>query len=479
MATIPRAVEPPLCVDLDGTLIAGDLLWESVVRLARRSPLSLLLLPLWLLRGKAHLKAQLARRVTLDPRTLPYRDEVLAFLRAERAAGRSLVLATASNERLAVAVAGHLGLFDEVLASDERTNLKGRQKLTALEEQFGPAGFDYVGDSAADLPVWAGARHGYVVHPSRRLLAKADAANPLRTVAAPPGGALRAAVRLLRPHQWSKNLLLFVPLVLSHHLGEGARVLASLLAFAAFCCTASAGYVLNDLLDLEADRRHPAKRSRPLAAGTLSIPAGVVLGTLLSLAGLGLALALSGGFAGILLLYAGLTVTYSLHLKREPLLDVFLLAGLYTIRILAGGLAIGVAISGWLLAFSIFFFFSLAVAKRYAELLRVSGEQGERLDGRGYRVEDGALLQSVGPASGYLAVLTFGLYINAPDVLRFYTRPGMLWAVCLVLFYWITRVWFLAQRRELNEDPVSFAVRDRVSYLCGAVALVVLLAASA
>ncbi len=473
------AAEPLLCVDLDGTLIAGDLLWEALLALVRQQPWLLLLVPFWLLRGKAHLKEQLASRVSLAAETLPYRQEVLDLIRHEKANGRRIVLATASNYRFAQAVAEHLQLFDEVLASDATHNLKGQAKLTALRQRC-DGSFDYVGDSPADWPLWDAARQAYVVHPSRRLLQQAQAKGQPTPLGPTGSSRLRPLLRLLRPHQWAKNLLLFVPLFGAHLVTDLSRLGSVLLAFVAFNLSASAVYILNDLTDLEADRKHPTKRNRPLACGAVSLQTGLVLFGLLLAGSFGLSLAcLPWSFTGMLLLYLVLTTAYSLHLKREVVIDIFVLAGLYTHRIVAGGMVADVAVSNWLMAFSIFFFLSLALAKRYAELSRAAGEQATHLPRRGYLIEDLGLIQSMGPASGFMAVLTLGLYINNQDVSRLYQAPGLLWLICLILFYWITRIWFLARRRLLSEDPVIFAVKDPISYLAGGSMLVIVLLASA
>lgn len=469
----------PLCVDLDGTLIVGDLLWESLVALLRQNLLLVFLLPLWLLRGRAYFKQQIARRVQLDAALLPYRHDVVEFLRQEKEAGRYLVLATGSNILLARAVADYLDLFDEVLASDGDCNLKGQAKLEALQRRFASTGFDYVGDSRADLPLWQAAQQAYLVAPSVRLLRQAEKVCRPARIFRPKRSRLRSLVKLLRPHQWAKNLLLFVPLVLAHQITDLSALLGVVLAFVVFSLCASAVYILNDLLDLQADRRHPTKCRRPLASGAVSISRGLML--LAGLLAVSAAITLSWhswGFIGWLGVYLMLTTAYSFHLKREPLLDVFVLAGLYTLRIVAGGAAAEVAVTGWLLAFSVFFFLSLALVKRYAELARAEGERKTGLDHRGYRVEDLALIQSVGPASGYMAVLTLCLYINHQDVLRLYHAPSWLWGICFVIFYWITRVWFLARRRQLHEDPVLFATTDATSYLCGLVVAVVLVCAT-
>jgi 4-hydroxybenzoate polyprenyltransferase/phosphoserine phosphatase len=477
--TNPTTEEPPLCVDLDGTLIAGDLLYESVLALLRQNFLFLFLLPLWLLRGRAHLKEQVANRVQLNAETLPYRSEVVAFLQQEKKAGRYLVLATASHIQLARRVADHLELFDEVIATEAGSNLKGAAKLAMLVQRFDHTGFDYIGDSRHDLPLWQRARKAYLVQPSRRLLKRSRACCTPAQVFHASTSRLRAAVKLLRPHQWVKNFLLFVPLVLAHEVGNWVALGDVFLGFVAYCLCASSVYIFNDLLDLQADRAHPHKKRRPVAAGLVSIPLaiGLFVGVLVS----GLALTFlvhPPAFTSILLIYLIVSTAYTFYLKRQPMVDVFVLAALYSIRILAGGVAADVPVSGWLIAFSLFFFISLALVKRYAELARIALENCEKLEHRGYHIEDLGLIQSIGPASGYMAVLTMCLYINAPHVLELYREPQLLWVICFVLFFWITRVWFLARRRKLNEDPVVFATTDLCSYLAGLTVLVTLFLAT-
>lgn len=318
-----------------------------------------------------------------------------------------------------------------------------------------------------------------VVHPSLCLSSHIGANDATPLHAARGTANWRPALRLLRPQQWSKNLLLFVPLAIAHRWAGVSPLFAAGMAFIAFCCCASAIYIFNDLMDLEADRRHPEKHRRPLAAGDVPLGAAVRLFVLLLSLSFAISLAvLPLAATGMLFLYLGLTIAYSLFLKKKPIVDVFLLAGLYTIRIFVGGIAVRVAISGWLMAFSIFFFLSLALVKRYSELLLATRAQQRYLDHRGYLVEDIGLIQSLGPASGYMAVLTFCLYINTPNVLLLYRRPDLLWGVSLVLFFWITRIWFLAQRRRLKEDPVAFAMRDPASYVAGLAVLMILLLAA-
>jgi 4-hydroxybenzoate polyprenyltransferase len=473
MATITIERSIPLCVDLDGTLIAADLLWESIFALIRARPMEAALIPIWQLKGRANLKAKVGARVALDARLLPYRAEVLDYLRAERARGRWLVLATAADRRFAEAVAEHLDVFDEVIASDGERNLKGREKLAALQQRFSAVGFDYLGDSRADLPIWEAANKALIVRTDRSIERRAAAVcSPSRVFDGARGGP-KALIKALRPHQWAKNVLVFVALVAAHQVLQLGPLLKCGLAFLAFSFSASAVYILNDLLDLESDRRHPRKRRRPFASGAASIPSGV--GLIVALLGAAAAASafLPPTFIGLLSLYLVLTTAYSIHLKRKLMVDVLCLAGLYTLRIVAGGAAASIAISPWLMAFSMFFFLSLAFAKRYTELTAAE-DSCEKIPGRGYWPMDLELIRSVGPTSGYLCVLVLCLYLNSPDVRIHYSRPEILWLACPILLYWISRIWFLAYRRQLDDDPVAFALRDRISYVVGCATMVVL-----
>jgi 4-hydroxybenzoate polyprenyltransferase len=474
------ALARPICVDLDRALLKTNACCESVLLLARQAPWILLLLPWWLLRGRAYFKRRLARHVVPDPASLPYRAEVLDFLRQQRAAGESLVLVSAADERVARAVAAHLGLFDHVIASDGRMDCTGAVRLFAIRNYLGKRGFAYLGGSAADLIVCEAAAETYLA------AVGGDVLRRVRTVCMPivlgtaAGNAKRlaAALKTLRPHQWVKNLLVLVPLFLAHQVDQLAKAGTALAAMAAFCCCASAVYVFNDLLDVEVDRRHPTKHRRPFAAGDLSPAAGLLLAPLLGLAGFALAARfVSLDFCKLLAVYVGLTTAYSLGIKKQLVLDVLLLAGLYTFRMFAGAVAVEVELSQWLLAFSMFFFFSLAIGKRYIELNRRGGAASETLPGRGYRVEDASLLESLGPTSGYLAVLVLCLYIESEQVKTMYDDPWLLWLACPLLLYWITRFWLLAKRRQIADDPVVFALKDKAS-LCSIAltALVVLLA---
>ena len=460
----------PLCVDLDGTLVLTDTLVESVFALLRRNALYLFLLPLWLLKGKAGFKAAVAGRVRLDPATLPYAPELTAHLRQRQAAGQPLVLVTASDQGAAQAVADHLGFFDQVLGSDGITNLKGSAKAALLQQRFGNPGFAYAGNSKADLPVWAAAEEVIVVNPSPGVLAAARRQGEVGRVFDAGGQSVFSLLmRALRPHQWLKNGLLFIPLLMAHRVLEPALLSQALLAFASFSLCASSVYLLNDLLDLDHDRRHPVKRLRPFASGALALQWGMLCVPLLLLGAFAIAWLLPGEFLGVLALYYAVTLAYSLRLKRSAGIDVITLAGLYTLRIIAGAAAVGVAASFWLLAFSMFLFLSLALVKRYAEL-RVASQQDEpqaagQAPGRGYSVADLETLSQFGSASGFMAVGVLALYINGEAVRQLYQHSMLIWLLCPLVLYLVMRVWLLARRDELLEDPVVFFMRDARSLL--------------
>jgi 4-hydroxybenzoate polyprenyltransferase len=467
-AALARETSLPLCVDLDGTLIRSNLLLETLLRLVKANPLYLLLLPVWLMGGRANLKAQIAARVPFNPATLPYDGELIQWLQAEHTAGRSLWLCTAAHEGLASQVAAYIGLFDGVVASDQARK---------LVELFGEAGFDYCGNERRDLALWQHAHGAIIVHGSKRLaLATARVVPVLRTFP-PPAHRWRALLRALRPHQWAKNALVVIPLLAGHHAADPGLAVAALLAVVAFCLCASSVYVLNDLLDLEADRQHSRKSRRPFAAGELSIATGLLLSPCLLALGLLVAFALPAKFVLVFGIYYALTLGYSFFLKNHILVDTLTLAGLYTVRILAGAAATGIAPSFWLLLFSVFLFLSLAFVKRFAELDGLRRQQQLRASGRNYHVEDLSLLRSMGTASGYMSVLVLALYINSPEVLALYHRPKVIWLLCVLLLYWVSRIWIVAQRGKLHDDPVVYALRDPVSILTGLLAAITVILA--
>jgi len=467
----------PIVVDLDGTLTYTDTFWECICSLLRRRTFSLAYALTKLRQGRATFKQHIAGLADFDAGALPLNNDLIVWLRQERRAGRRLVLATASDRSIAQAVADHVDLFDEVLASDGDRNLKGPAKAVALVERFGVNGFDYVGDSRADLPVWAAARHAIVVG-GEKLVKAAAQVTEVRDRFAPPERS-RAVLLALRPHQWVKNLLVFLPLVAAHRFADDATLPAATLAFVIFCLAASSVYVLNDLIDLPSDRAHARKRQRPFASGRLPLAWGVLLSALLLVAAAALGLLfLPPLFNTVLAGYYLLTAAYSFGLKREPILDVILLAGLYTVRVIAGAAAVAIVPSFWLLAFSMFIFLSLALAKRYTELDELR-QRGELIaPGRGWHIDDLPLIQTLGSSSGLACVLVLALYIDSAPATRLYAAPQVLWLFCPLLLYWITRLWFITQRGQMHDDPVVFALRDRVSLRTGAVGAGIVLLAS-
>jgi 4-hydroxybenzoate polyprenyltransferase len=434
-------------------------------------------LPFWLLKGKAYTKQQIARRVRLDVASLPYHAAFLDYLIAERRSGRTLLLVTAADQRIAHQIARHLGIFDEVLASDGKTNLSGRRKLQVLQKRFGEKGFVYAGYAPIDMTIWEHAQEGIAVSSSARLVDAARKVTAVQRVFTGQRTSFRTLLSAIRVYQWVKNLLVFVALLTSHRVTDFALVLDASYAFIAFSLCASSVYLLNDLLDLEADRHHHTKRQRPFAAGDLPLLSGMVLIPLFIGAAVAVSFLLPRGFQLILGVYFLLTLAYSFSLKAIVLVDVLVLTGLYTLRIIAGASAIGVPISYWLQAFSLFLFLSLALLKRYSELQQLRLEHRESSEGRGYLASDLEQIDSLGTASGYVAVLVLALYINSPEVVTLYTRPEWLWLLCPSILYWISRIWLLAHRGQVYDDPVVFALRDRVSYVIGVFVILAMLPA--
>jgi 4-hydroxybenzoate polyprenyltransferase len=461
-----------IAVDVDGTLIRTDLLHESVFGLLKQNPLYLFMLPLWLLKGKANLKQQIANRVDLPAELLPYREEFVDYLRTQHSAGKTLVLATASNIRYAKGIAEHLGIFSIVLGSTATENLSGSRKLSHIKKELNNAAFAYAGNSSVDLAVWQDSAAAILVDTPSDVQKKAEQVSTVVEVFSEKRNYLAALIKAMRPHQWLKNMLIVVPLVLAHRVSDPIALHQAMLAFFSFSLCASSVYLLNDMLDLEADRQHPTKRFRPFAAGTLPITYGVV-GMVFLLAGsILIASALPPLFEAVLGIYYISTLAYSLGLKRALLVDALMLASLYTLRLVAGAAAISVEISFWLLAFSMFIFLSLAFIKRYSELLVSKSEGKEEIVGRAYQMVDIETVAQLGAASGYLAVMVMALYINSAKVYQEYARPESLWIFCPLLLYWISRMWVLTRRGEMHDDPVVFTMKDSRTYLLGLIAAI-------
>ena len=467
------ARQRPLCVEAEGVLIRGDPLWEGWFSLLRQRPrVAMTSLGRRIREGSAAFAAELSAHVSFDAAQLPYEQALLQRLRQAKSEGRTLALITRLPRAWAARIASHLNLFDTVLVNDDAHERRRYFCRSTLDAHYGERSFDYVGDVSS--PVWPLAHSGIALASGKSAIhaAQDNSAGHDVVMRERPSG--RVWLRQLRLHQWVKNLLIFVPLVAARQVGNLRMDTAATAAFIAFGLVASANYILNDLLDLPYDRKHPTKRHRPLAAGLLSIKSAVVV--MAGLFGLGALFAgtLPLEFSEVLALYVAGTLTYSLFLKRSAPLDAFALAGLYTLRVLAGNAATGLAPSFWLLAFSIFLFLSLAMAKRHAELRRLC-EQGESASrGLGYLPADREMVSQLGVGAGYISVLVLALYLNSPEAALLYNRPGVLWFLCVLLLYWISRLWLVAHRGQLDDDPVIFAIRDRVSRLV-ALAVVVLL----
>ena len=507
MATEAQIVSPPdlmphaglnlplqtaLCVDLDGTLVKSDTLYDSAMALVRQRPMAALQLPGWLMQGKAALKRHITGTVQLDVAHLPYNRELMQFLEQEHATGRPIYLATAADKALAERVAAHVGIFAGVLASDGTVNLAGKNKLAAFQSKFGD-NFSYIGNASPDIPLLTHCLAPMVANPSAGLMAGLKRANvvPVRTFT-DKAKTLKIWLKAVRLHQWAKNILIFLPLLLAHAWNKGL-VAGTLVAFVSFGLCASATYIVNDLLDIEADRKHLKKRKRPFASGDLSLVKGVMVVGLFLAASLGLAISVPYVVAAIdpsvalklpmrfviwLGIYAVTTSAYSFSLKRMVLVDVIVLSGLYTIRIIAGAAATGIPISPWLAAFSIFFFLSLAFVKRFAELESLRLRGAAPANGRGYLITDIEQLRSFGSASGYVSVFVLTQYIsglNSGPVL--YAHTARLWLLLPVLLLWISRLWLLASRGELDEDPVVYAITDKRSLLLGVLVVGIVLSA--
>jgi 4-hydroxybenzoate polyprenyltransferase len=471
-----------LFVDLDGTLLTTDLLHEALMTLFKLSPMLFLKVSLKLLLSRAAFKREISKIITPEIHQLPFRNEVLNFIDEQRIRGCKVVLATATDSFWAKKIANGLRIFDGILCSEGNHNLKGTAKLVAIRAyctENGYTEFDYIGDSFADIPIWREANRVYLVSPSRRLLRKVNEFCKPAAIIVTNKSTINSALSAMRPQQWIKNLLVFVPLITSHRVFEYQIAILCTIAFACFCLCSGAVYIINDLADIKSDRCHPVKKTRPFASGTLPISSGLAIAAGLLVASFSSALIiLPASFYFVLTVYFITTFAYSFYFKRIAMLDVLILAGLYTLRIVAGGKAAEILVSEWLMAFSLFLFVSLAFVKRYAELERLLREEEKKTSGRGYFVIDIGLIESLGPASGYIAVLVLALYINSDGVKTLYRNPWVLWLICPMLMYWIGRIWIKAKRGELPEDPVVFALRDRVSIYCGIVTVILLFASS-
>jgi len=467
----------PLAIDLDGTLIRTDSLIESLLAFFRRYPLLIFIIFAWIAKGRAYLKRKVASRVTLDVSSLPYNMDLLTYLRDQHHEKRPLVLATGADEHIARQIADYLQIFDRVIASDGRTNLTGAVKKQRLVEEFGDAGFDYVGNSRKDMVVYQAARHAILVGSQAGVAAACARLSNIEWVFEYEAPDWRVWKEPLRLYQWLKNVLVFVPLMAAHRFYEIGLLGSGCLAFLSFGLCASSVYLLNDLLDLPDDRRHPRKRYRAFASGALPLAAGLGMIPLLLGLSIGVGLILPGSFLMMLGIYYGLTLAYSLRLKRIVILDVIALAALFTVRMMAGSAAVTIWPSSWLLALSMFVFMSLALVKRYAELVTLRSVHGPGARARSYEVRDAEMLSTMGIASGFVAVLVLVLYISEGQAKLYYGHLGIIWLACPFLLFWICYIWLVAHRGGMHDDPLVFAMKDRVSRVAlGLMAIIMILA---
>jgi 4-hydroxybenzoate polyprenyltransferase len=454
-----------LVVDLDGTLLRTDMLFETFWSSFSSDWRTPLIAVMSLAKGRAALKMELAKSCKIDVSLLPYNKEVISYIERWRSAGGRTALVTASDQGIADQIAQHLGLFDEIYGSDGKINLKGQAKAEFLSNRFSQCGFAYMGDTTADLLIWEKASKAITVNAPQSLKARVENLIDnvehlsLHVISAKP------YLKAIRPHQWLKNMLIFLPFLAAHQFSTPILI-ASILAFISFSLVASSVYVLNDLLDLAVDRSHPRKCDRPFASGSIPIAHGSWMVLLLILAGFFTAISLSFEFVLVMVCYYIITTAYSIKLKRLIIMDICTLALLYTARIIAGATATSTSLSVWLMAFSIFFFFSLATVKRQAELVDGVARGMLSLHGRGYHISDLPLITNIAISSGYISVLVMALYLNSSNVLELYSHPNVLWGICLVLLYWISMMVMATHRNQMHDDPIIYAVKDRNSHIC-------------
>lgn len=462
----------PLCIDLDGTLVRTDTLVESFFLLIKKNPFYAFLCVLWLLRGKASLKNEIAKRVTMNASSLPYNESLLAMLHNEHRNGREIWLCTAANEKIAQSVSDHLGIFSKVISSNNTKNVSSSVKADEILSHTDS--FDYAGNSSDDIKVWDKSTGAIVVDLPKKLMNKVSV--PILYQFDSDKKTIKAWLKEIRIHQWAKNILIFIPILAAHEISKTSLLLDSMLAFIAFGFCASSVYLLNDLVDLEADREHKTKRNRPLASGAIPLIHGIIAAVILFILAIIITLYLPVQFAFALASYYVITLAYSFSLKSKVVIDVATLAILYSMRLVAGAAATGIMLSNWLISFSMFIFFSLAIVKRVVELK--SSESNAKIKGRGYYPADMPLLLASGISSGYISILVFVLYIDSSAGLQNYNNPDVLYFIAPILFVWLTRVWLLTWRGDMHDDPVAFAIKDRTSQLMGIVMAVLIILAA-
>ncbi|PHS68657.1 MAG: hypothetical protein COB23_08945 [Methylophaga sp.] len=465
----------PLCIDLDGTLIKTDSLYESLLLLLKQNPFYCIIALFWIFKSKAYFKAKVAERVQLPPQSLPYNDDVIQYIQSQPS-DRLVLLITGSHISTAESIANHLKLFDEVIASDSTINMTRHNKCQYLVNRFGENSFEYVGNDMDDIFVWQSAKQVSVVSRDNQFLRQIQKKFTIEKIFLLPSPSIKDYLKAIRVHQWVKNTLIFVPFFLNQKLDDFDSLFRLAICFICLSLLASGTYIMNDLLDLQSDRLNRYKRGRAFASGLIPIKQAVIMMAILTLLFIVMASLLPSNLVLLLLLYLVTTSLYSFYFKTAAMLDVCVLAGLFTLRIFCGIIAIQGPWSFWLLVFSMFFFLSLAFAKRFSELDNLQSESEGRAPGRGYYIEDKSMLKSFGTASGFISILVIALYLNSTKVSQMYAHPEILWLICPLLLYWIGRIWLITGRGQMHEDPIVFAIKDSVSLvtvcLCGAIVLI-------
>jgi 4-hydroxybenzoate polyprenyltransferase len=475
---VSTTLDVPLCVDLDGTLAKTDLLLETLINVIKTKCLNLFLLPVWFFSGKAAAKRMLTKIGSVDPLTIPYNDNLIRYLKMERERGRKIVLATASDHKIAESIAHHLGFFEDIVASDGITNLKGEAKATALVALYGEHCFAYAGNSRADLPVWRRAKSAILVNTRPSVSRAVASLLPIEKEFHDRKPLLHGFIREVRPHQWIKNILVFIPPLAGHMLLNATAFFYTLITFTAFCSAASGTYLINDLLDLESDRKHLRKRTRPFASGELPLQFGLA-GPILIFTALVIGFAVSTQIMLIVLLYIFISLVYSKYLKTKPLVDVFCLAALYTIRVFAGGVASNSRVSIWLLNFSGFLFLSLGFLKRYAEYSSDYNRENSVINSRrGYMEKDSILIIIMGVGSSFISSVVLGFYVDSIQAHLAYNTPSLLWGIVPLILFWQCRMWLSTVRGYMHDDPIVYAAKDKVSYYVMATILIIYILAS-
>jgi len=453
----------PICVDLDGTLMRTDSFVEMLISFVRSNPFRLIKVAYFLIsRGKGYTKSKLAENTGVSEKLLPFHSEFLKFLIDQKKQNRRLILTTGSSEIFAKKVSDHLGIFDQVIASTSKINMIGKKKLKAVHSLLGGKPFAYAGNSHQDIPLWLAAEEQFFVNTPARIKRKVlKKKNRLKQEFKSVPFSLSNFFKAIRIHQWTKNLLIFVPLITAHSFDLDSFKIC-FLSFLAFGLCASSSYIFNDILDIQFDRLSKSKSARPFANGEFSIKFGVLLIILLFVGAIAFSTLVSINLGYLLLIYFLSSVLYSVYFKPFAIVDLIFLASFFTFRVFVGIVVLEVSFSIWLINFCFLTFFGLAACKRYTEISR-NGKS--KLPGRNYEFSDQTFLMNLGLASCFTALVIFLLFIDHLNLTDTYSNPQFLWGIFPILLFWFSRIWWLNVKDKLDEDPLIFAIRDIPSIL--------------